>query len=205
MKSCLAFGFSLRRRACLPSTAHPRLSLVAVDAGNGPRWLQILRRLAPIVIKACAKGCGSGCGGARDECWSKLQHAATRQIANRMRQANFLRAEYSIIQETYLSQEDARYTWPEMIQYRLDYYLSSSPFAKALLLLNSTFLVILLGSLLLSLTQVDICGDTVELLLLGPASSFLASRCFHCRVPCRLWAGFAARPRRWLLVVGCVV
>lgn len=80
-----------------------------------------------------------------------------------MRQANFLRDEYGIIKETYLSQEDASYTWPEMIQYRLDYYLSSSPFAKALLLLNSTFLVILLGSLLLSFTQVGVCGHLVPL------------------------------------------
>jgi len=68
-------------------------------------------------------------------------------------QAKFLQDEFAVIKETYLSQEDARYTWPEMIQYRLDYYLSSSPFAKALLLLNSTFIVILLGSLLLSITQ----------------------------------------------------
>jgi len=49
--------------------------------------------------------------------------------------------------------EGVRFTWSEQLEYRLDYHLSSSVWAKPLLLMGFTFVLIVLGSLLL--TMVD--------------------------------------------------
>ena len=71
-------------------------------------------------------------------------------------QASFLREEYELVQRRFARAEA---TWGEVLQYRLDYYLSggagggNGSLAKTALLLNGTFLSILFGALLLALTQ----------------------------------------------------
>ena len=71
-------------------------------------------------------------------------------------QASFLREEYELVQRRFARAEA---TWSEVLQYRLDYYLSggagggNGSVAKTALLLNGTFLSILFGALLLAVTQ----------------------------------------------------
>uniref|UniRef100_A0A7S0EYY4 RCK N-terminal domain-containing protein n=1 Tax=Hanusia phi TaxID=3032 RepID=A0A7S0EYY4_9CRYP len=76
-------------------------------------------------------------------------------------QAAFFTREYQRIKEGFDPKSDSDVTLGEIVQYRLDYYLSTNPYAKALLLLNSTFLVILLGGMILSLTQGEDIGSAL--------------------------------------------
>ena len=76
-------------------------------------------------------------------------------------QAAFFMREYQRIKDGFDPKNDSDVTIGEIVQYRLDYYLSTNPYAKALLLLNSTFLVILLGGMILSLTQGEDIGSAL--------------------------------------------
>ena len=67
-------------------------------------------------------------------------------------QGSFLKTEYEGVKKSYM-REGSRFTWKEVVGYRLDDYLSNYPLAKPLLLLNSTFLIILFGSIVLAVTQ----------------------------------------------------
>ncbi|EKX53191.1 hypothetical protein GUITHDRAFT_84343 [Guillardia theta CCMP2712] len=69
--------------------------------------------------------------------------------------------EYQRIKDGFDPKNDSDVTLGEIVQYRLDYYLSTNPYAKALLLLNSTFLVILFGGMILSLTQGEDIGSAL--------------------------------------------
>lgn len=65
---------------------------------------------------------------------------------------DFLFSEYRLASKKSKNKE-VRFTWSEQFHYRLDYYLSTSPLAKLVLLLSGTFLLITFGAALLALVS----------------------------------------------------
>ncbi|CAJ1961877.1 unnamed protein product [Cylindrotheca closterium] len=65
----------------------------------------------------------------------------------------FLWDEYSLAKSKQRFADKVHFTWSEQVEYRLDYHLSSSQLAKPGLLMGFTFLLIVFGSLLLTIVD----------------------------------------------------
>ena len=77
-------------------------------------------------------------------------------------QFKFFRREWQTIDRQYRSTEAKQdFSWGEIVQYRLDLFVSKDPLAKAYIILNGAFLVILLGALLLSVAEGENLGTAL--------------------------------------------
>jgi hypothetical protein len=76
-------------------------------------------------------------------------------------QVAFLAKEYQKVQAYRSAESDVQPSWSELIQYRLDLFLTRNPFAKGLIIVNGAFLVILLGALLLGVSEHENIGTAL--------------------------------------------